>query len=243
DGLTDTSNFVISRAPAGALSGTLSTYTLSNVINPSTADVTVYVRIELFASADTSGPAFDQGAIAFSTNGKFSVGAFVPPFLAFCVGVTVASDCSSTSGSLVDFGELSPNSTSSTTTQFAGATNDPTGMQIFLNGQTMTSGNNVINALNSAASSSVGSSQFGINLRQNSQPSVGANRTGLGSINPDAGYGTSNQYKFNSGDRIARSTLPTEYNVFTVSYIANVPEDQPPGVYATTLLYTALVSF
>jgi hypothetical protein len=240
--LTTVSEFILTRPAAGTLS-TTNTYQLSGVINPSSVSTTAYVRISLYSSTDTTGIAFDRGATAFSTSGSFGTTVFVPPFLTFCVGVTVASDCSSTSGSLVNFGELTSSVTRTVTTQFAAATNSPTGLQVFLNGQTMTSGNNTIPQLPTATSSSTGTSQFGLNLVANSQPSLGASRSGIGTTVAVNGYGNTNQFKFNNGDVIARSTVSTNYNVFTVSYIANVSEDQAPGVYATTLLYTALVTF
>ena len=242
DGLSTSSSLVLSRSPSGTLS-TTNVFQFSNVVNPSASDSTFFVRISLYSSNNTSGSSFDQGAVAFSTSGRLGVGAYVPPFMIFCVGVTVGPNCSSATGSLVNFGELKTTATSTITTQFAGATNDPTGMQVFLNGQTMTSGNNTIPALGSTLSSSIGTSQFGVNLRSNSSPSVGASRTGVGTIYATSDYDSQNQFKFANGDLIARSTLSTDFNTFTVSYIVNVSEDQAPGVYATTLLYTAMASF
>ncbi len=241
-GLSTATTVILSRTPGGTLS-TINRYVLSSVVNPSALDATTFVRVSLYATTNATGPDFDRGAIAFSTSGRISIGGYVPPFLIFCVGVTVAPNCSSTNGSLVDFGELSRNNTSTATTQFAAATNDGTGLQVFLNGQTMTSGNNIIPPLSSSSLSNSGTSQFGINLRSNSSPSVGANLSGVGSTIPSSEYGASNQFKFSDGDLIARSTTSTDFNRFTVSYIANVSDGQAPGIYATTLVYTALASF
>lgn len=241
-GLTTNSTAILTRLPSAILPVN-STFVLSNIINPTSADTTFYVRISTYTTDDATGSATDQGAVAFSTSGGLSIGVFVPPYLTFCVGVTVGPSCSSSTGSLVDFGELSEFSTSTVTTQFAAATNDGLGLQVFLNGQTMTSGNNVIPALATQSNSIVGSSQFGLNLVSNSVPSVGANRTGSGTTFPNIGYSTSNQYRFVDGNLVARSTLPTDFNTFTVSYIVNVAEDQKPGFYASTLIYTAVASF
>jgi hypothetical protein len=242
DALSTATTLVISRTPGGTLS-TTNVYQFNNAVNPSAVNATYFVRISLYATNNATGSSFDQGSVAFSTSNEFSIGGFVPPFLTFCVGVTVALNCSSSNGSLVNFGELEPGRTSSVTTQFAAATNSPTGLQVFLNGQTLTSGNNVIPAIASRTASNAGSSQFGVNLRANSSPSIGANSSGPGTTQATTDYNTQNQYKFASGEVIARSALPTDYNLFTVSYIANVSEDQPAGVYATTLAYTALVTF
>jgi hypothetical protein len=107
----------------------------------------------------------------------------------------------------------------------------------------MTSGNNVIPAMSATSGSSVGAAQFGLNLRNNSDPSVGAEVSGSGTGSPATGYGTVNQFRFVSGERVAMSSLPSDFNRYTASYIVNIPEDQPPGVYSTTVSYSAVVSF
>jgi hypothetical protein len=241
-GVTNANTIVLTRA-ASVVPTLNSAYAFSNVVNPNLIDTTYYVRISMHASIDGTGASFDQGAVAFSINSGLTIGVFVPPFLTFCVGVTVSSNCSSATGNLVSFGELSDLSTSAATTQFAAATNDVLGLSVFMNGQTMTSGNNVIPGLSTRTVSQIGVSQFGINLVANSTPSIGSNRTGVGSTNATADYGASNQYKFANGNLIARSTIPTDFNVFTVSYITNVSNNQNPGVYASTLIYTAVASF
>ncbi len=241
-GFTTNSTIILTRVPSAILPVN-STFTFSNIINPSAADTTFYVRVSTYATTDGTGLSTDQGSVAFSTSGRLSIGVFVPPFLTFCVGVTVDLNCSSSNGSLVDFGEFSELSTSAITTQFSAATNDVLGLQIFLNGQTMTSGNNIIPGLDNRSASSIGTSQFGLNLVSNSVPSVGSNKSGAGTINALPNYAVSNQYIFTNGNLIARSTLPTDFNRFTVSYIVNVSENQNPGVYASTLIYTAVASF
>ncbi len=242
DASTTTNKLVISRTPSGTLS-TNNSYVVDNVLNPSVADRTYFVRISTYSSNDGSGAPTDRGSVAFVTSGSFNIGAYVPPFLIFCVGVTVAPDCSSATGNLVNFGVLDPNVPALATTQFAGATNDFSGYQVFVNGTTMTSGNNIIPALTSPAASAKGTSQFGMNLRLNSNPSVGSNPSGSGTTAIDSKYATPNQFVFGNGDLLVKSTTSTNFNVFTQSYLVNVSADQKAGVYATTLLYTALASF
>jgi hypothetical protein len=239
---TTANNITLSRVPVGTLS-TQNSYKFSNIVNPTTLSQTVFVRISLYATSDGTGISFDQGAVAFSTYGGISVGAYVPPFLLFCVGVTVGPNCSSATGNFVSFGQFTPSAASAVTTQFSAATNDSLGVQVFLNGQTLTSGNNIIPAMTTRATSSVGTSQFGINLRANTNPIVGSNPTGTGGLNPTADYNAVNQFKFQDGNVIARSTIPTEFRIHTVSYLTNVSSDQRPGVYAATLLYTAVALF
>src|SRR6266404_4877888 len=94
---TTVNKLVIKRV---ALVGSIitSTYNFSNITNPSTIGTTVFVRISTYSSTDGTGPLNDNGTVAFVTASHFTVGAFVPPFLKICVGVSVAPDCSSLSG-------------------------------------------------------------------------------------------------------------------------------------------------
>lgn len=203
----------------------------------------MYVRIAHYASIDLTGPRGDNGAVAFSISGGFNVGGYVPPYLIFCAAITVSLDCSSTNGSLISFGELLPTQTKASTSQFSGATNDPTGYSVSLTGQTMTAGNLVIPPLASNAGSIVGVSQFGINLRSNTVPAVGAEPSGAGTAFVNGAYNVPNQFRFVNGEQLVNSVLPTDYNLHTVSYIVNVSSSQQPGYYATTMTYIATAAF
>jgi hypothetical protein len=243
DGATTANRLVITRAPEAVVPGSAQ-YVFDNVANPSTARQSVFVRISTYNGTDpSSDPRVDEGAVVFSTSGTFSTQGFVPPYLTFCVGITVSNSCTAVSGSYINLGTLSSAQTRSARSQFSAATNDPTGYSIYIEGTTLTAGNFIIPALSNPAPSQTGVSQYGINLRANSNPSVGSNRTGIGSAVVMPAYNTVNNYKFTPGDLIARSTLPTEFNVFTVSYITNVNGNQPPGRYSSTLTYVAVAAF
>jgi len=243
DAIDTTANrLVLSRAPA-ASTATPSEYVITGFNNPSVPSSTEFIRIATYATADGSGSFTDNGSVAYATTNPFLVGAFVPPFLRFCVGITVASNCSSASGNSIDLGDLSASHASSAQSQFAAGTNDTSGFSIYSLGTTMTSGNNVIPQLNSPSPSIAGTSQFGINLRANSSPSVGQEPSGTGSAAPTANYATPNSYMFSDGDSIAASTLPTDFNRMTVAYLVNVSAGQSPGIYSTTLTYMAVVQF
>lgn len=233
---------VVSRPVSIGTSGN-SSYSFENVINPTTPAQTTYVRLATFATPDATGPITDYGAVTFATQDVFSVNAFVPPYLTFCTGVFVTLNCNSVTGNYVDIGEFGSNRTATGLMQFSGATNDPGGYTTYLNGITMTSGNNIIQPLSNNAASNTGSSQFGLNLRANSNPSFGLEPAGVGSSAPTAGYGTPNSYRFVNGEAITTTTLPTDFKIFTAAYIVNVPDSQPPGVYVTTITYTAIASF
>jgi hypothetical protein len=236
------SRLVISR-PLAAAAAVPSSYTFSNVVNPPGVNQTTYVRISTYASTQGTGSFIDNGSVAFSTVTNFAVGAFVPPFLKLCVGVTVAGDCSQTAGDSLDLGILSAQATRSATSQFAASTNDDTGCAVYLLGTTMTSGNNIIPGAGSQLANRPGTGEFGINLRQNSNPAVGADPSGVGTSVPAAGYDSPDSFSFVPGSQIANSPLSTDYNRMTVSYIANVSSGQPPGVYSTTLTYLASAQF
>ena len=239
---SDATDVVIKRPPA-SMADVASTYGFSGVVNPPLNNQTTYVRISTYLSTNASGSYTDRGAVAFSTNTNFEIGAYVPPFLNLCVGVTVASDCSQTQGDSLDLGVLSPQAVRAATSQFAASTNAATGYDLFVLGTTMTSGNNVITPLTNTATSRPGIAQFGINLRKNSSPNVGNEPSGTGTAVPSAGYGSPNLYSFVPGSQLSNSPLPTDYNQMTVSYIVNVPAGQAPGVYSTTLTYLASAQF
>lgn len=218
------------------------TYTFSNVINQSATNAPVYVRISTFASSDTSGPRTDEGAVLYSTASQVLIAGYVPPFLTFCTGVTVAVNCTSANGSFLNFGELSTTQTRFLSSEFSGATNDPGGFSTSLSGITMTSGSNVIPALTLAQPSQPGTSQFGMNLRANTLPAVGQEPQGLGTSNPLPPVDTPNLFAFNN-QVITNSTIPTDFRKFTASYIVNISSSQRPGVYNTTLTYIAVAAF
>ena len=218
-------------------------YLFTDVTNPDNPG-SYYVRIASFASLDATGPRIDEGGLAFSIQDPVNFTTFVPPVLLFCLGTSIPTNsCSSAVGNNIDFGEFSTASTAQGTTQMLAATNGVGGYDISISGTTMTSGNNTIPGLTTRTPSQQGASQFGINLRDNSVPNIGANVSGVGSGTPTTTYNTPNQYKFVNGEVVASSSNSTDINRFTSSYIVNVSPDQAPGVYSTTLTYIAFANF
>jgi hypothetical protein len=233
---------ILSRPPAASTAQPVS-YELAGVTNPS-GEGSYYARVQTFAAADASGPATDFGGLAFSINQVLSITAEVPPYLTFCTAVTIDSlDCASASGDYINFGELSFRRASRGQSQLLVATNAANGYAISASGPTLTSGNNIIQALTAPDVSRPGTSQFGINLRANVSPAVGADPNGLGSGSPTAGYAIPNFYRFLSGDTVAGSPVPDDYRRYTVSYVVNVPAGQPPGIYVSTFTYICLANF
>ncbi|MDB5164295.1 MAG: hypothetical protein JWS12_913 [Candidatus Saccharibacteria bacterium] len=240
---SSTSNkLVLSRIPVAAVAGSVS-YAFNGITNPTTLG-TYYVRLLTFASNDATGPPIDIGGIAMTTVQQLNISAEVPPYLEFCSAVIISSqDCSNTSGNFTDLGNLVPSNTGTMTSQFLGATNAIFGYNVYINGTTLTAGNNVIPALSTPAPSQKGNSQFGINLHANSAPPIGQALSGSGNASADASYNLANLFTFNDGDTLASTSGASDFNKFTVSYIVNVNTKQPPGQYVTTLTYICLASF
>jgi hypothetical protein len=242
DGSTTANDLLLTRVPAAATPQTV-TYNFSGVINPDTVG-SHFVRLLTYPTADGTGPSTEEAGIAFALTEDFNVVAFVPPYLDFCTGITItANSCLTATGDAIDFGILNESSTRTATSQFNAGTNGVGGVAITVIGTTMTSGIHTIDALDTRGPAATGTNQFGLNLRNNSSPNVGAEPTGPGSTAAVGDYGFVNQFAFNSGDLIANSPISTDYSTVTVSYIVNVDEDQNPGVYTSTLTYVATATF
>jgi hypothetical protein len=241
-GVSTSNRIVIGRVPAITSVGT-KFYEFTNIVNPSTPNQTVFVRISTYPTSDGTGPFTDNGGVAFSTSETLTVNAYVPPFLILCVGVVVQPSCSTVTGSNINLGELNRNSPTTATSQYGVATNDPLGYQTYSFGNTMTSGNNVIPQLATQTPSTPGSSQYGINIRANTNPLVGQNPAGAGSGVLSTQYDDSNLFKFQNGDLLASSTVSTDFNTYTISHLVNVSAAQPPGRYSTTLTVVGIASF
>lgn len=239
---SDANTVVLTKTP-GATAALPVSYTLGGIVNPNDISVTSFVRISVYPSDDATGGYSDNGSVAFQVVSGLGTQAYVPPYLTFCAAVSVALGCGNVDGSFIDLGELSSASTRTATTQFSGATNDFTGYTVFLLGTTMTSGNNIVNPMATPQGNATGVAQFGINLRDNSVPNVGQEVIGGGTLVPRPDYDNANLYKFVAGDPIAGSSISTDFDVATVTYVVNVPANQPAGVYTTTVTYMAVASF
>lgn len=239
---SNTNRIILSRLPVLVTTADVE-YIFNGIVNPSNAG-TFYIRLQTFSSDDATGTAVQAGGIALAVNELFNVSAEVPPFLRFCAGITIVNfDCATADSFLIDLGEFSQSLTRSAQSEMVAVTNAPSGFSISLSGTTLTSGTNVIQELSTQTASQAGTSQFGMNLRSNASPPVGAEPVGPGIAAVAAAYNSPNQYRFRAGDVVASSTGPNDYRKFTVSYIANVDAAQPPGIYATTITFICLANF
>lgn len=90
---------------------------------------------------------------------------------------------------------------------------------------------------NTPTPSTVGVEQFGMNLRANTVPStIGSDPVQIpdstfsfGQVSP--GYDTPNMYKYNKYDNIAFSNKSSGVTQYTITYIMNVSNLTPAGIY------------
>jgi hypothetical protein len=251
-------SYYLSRGSAFTMSSaTAVTYTIGDITNPTPLtglNMTFFVRITAYTSLDTTGAVLDKGTVAASVNAQIVLDGTMPESLVFCTGAAVFTtasvpDCSTVTTGTISFTSLfSPTATASATSQMAASTNAGSGYVITANGATLTSGSNTISPMNTAGVSNHGNSQFGLNLTTNTVDTVPtgviltpASNTTNYRGQPLTDYGTSDTYKFLSGDPIANSGNAvlggTDAQIYTVTYIANVPGSLPAGNYSTTLTY------
>lgn len=229
-------------APTGA-----QTVVFGNVQNPTTANQTFFARISTFSDASWATPV-DTGVVAASTATQITLSGTMDESLVFCTGTSITGqNCGTVTGSAVSLGTFSTSAPSSGSSVMAASTNGVSGYSITINGSTLTcstcAGSPTIAALGSQTASSVGTAQFGANLRSNATPAVGSDPSGTGSGTYTANYGTADQFRFVTGDSVASAAAATNANTYTVSYMANVPGNQPAGTYTATMTYIATATF
>ncbi len=254
----------LTRTAAAVASNTPVTYQLSNVTNPTTTNLTFFVRISTYELTDATGTATDTGTVAAATATQILIDGTMPESLVFCTGATIGltggvPDCATASAGAISFNQLfSPTDTATTTSQMAASTNAGAGYAISVNGPTLTSGANTISGMSPSGIGIRGISQFGLNLKANtiltSTVPVGIEVAPAGGAlggtfkgQSVGGYSTVDQFKFLSGDTVADSAFGgaggSDAQIFTASYIVNVPGSQPAGTYTTTLTYICTPSF
>jgi hypothetical protein len=138
-----------------------------------------------------------------------------------------------------DLGTLSSTQVRYDTAAFNAATNAQCGYAIQIYGSSLSSSSETITPLSSPAGPITGQEQFGFNLRQNSNPTVGNDPSG-GQGQAYTDYNTPNAYKFSSGDIIAQSSLASYFTNYTMSFITDISNLSNAGFYSTNL--TAVIT-
>ena len=249
-GINDFTSFVessntliLSRTPSPITPPLPVTLAFNNMVNPSLAGP-YYARLVAYSTTNGTGPSVDFGGLAFVITNGLAINSYVPPYITFCSGTVISTyDCSAASGNYINFGELSSSHSNQGDSQLLIATNAGNGYAIQVFGTVMTAGNNIIPAISSPAGSKPGTSQFGINLAANSVPAIGSNPNGPGSGLPTSNYYQPNKFQFVNNDVIAASPVSEDYRRYTISYLVNASNQQPPGIYVSTLTYVAAGSF
>lgn len=262
---TSANELYISRVAAASIAANqTASYRLSGVTNP-TNEETFFVRISTYASTDATGSPIDSGTVTAATAEQIDLTGTMPESLVFCTGETVSlnvsnvPDCSTATPGDISFNKLfSPTDTAIATSQMAASTNAGAGYAVTVNGPTMTSGSNTITAVGTADTSRKGVSQFGMNLKANTAAASSSFPGASAEVAPAAnatnyrgqaaiGYDTADTFKYTSGEVVANSYNGgpggTDAQIFTASYIVNVPGSQPAGTYTTTLTYICTPTF
>jgi hypothetical protein len=231
-------HLVLSRAP-GVVGNTPSTYTFTDVVNPTDSTKSFSIRLSDYASTDATGSLINLGSIVSQVATGIHLETQVPPILVFCVAQQVSQNCTDTSGgNYSDLGALSATNTLTATSQMAAGTNASGGFVITVNGPPMEAGTSVIDPLTTPKFSAPGNSQFGINLATNTTPAIGHDPDGdFANAVVAPNYAIPNKFMYQDGDIVASAPNVALVRRFTVSYIVNVPPDLRAGVYTTTLTY------
>jgi len=236
-----TNRIVLTRLPT-FISGTgNASYTLDNIRNPSITSEPFSIRLKSHASTNASGQQVDFGTVRGQITESVEIATQVPPMLIFCLAEEVENSCVSTNENYyAELGELNAGSTLKTQSQMAIGTNASGGFAITANGGPPSAGTNIIASSKSPTVSQPGTNQFGMNLVENTAPSIGNNPEGVWTnAVPSPDYNQTNRYTYNSGDVVASSPNVSLMKKFTVSYIINSEPNLRPGVYTTTIVYIA----
>lgn len=258
DVLDDAVNVTLAAAPSGATWGAVRTsatvITLTNGTTVVAGGSVIRIKIGTNATNQSTGVRqitnpTTNGAKTISMSGTFGdTGDIIVSILTddqVAVSGTVAESMTFTLGATsVALGALSSSAVTSGTHTVTLATNAASGLTLSYSGTTLTSGGNTITAMSTAAASSVGTEQFGINAKDNATPNVGAECSGTAPIAAAAtGYSTADSFKFVTGETVISSAGGINSTSCTISYIANILGSTEAGSYTTTLTYNATANF
>jgi hypothetical protein len=265
-------------APVAVTSDDNVVFTMTNVTNPSSVG-TFYARIMTFgteahaqgytvANPEDVGPMIDAGGIALSTADLITIQAKVQERITFCVHTTDdidldydQTDCSTLADPVVlgDVnGVLDPNLPSvSKEAKYNITTNASAGATIRMKGDTLSTGPYDIAEIGaSAASSSIGTEQFGMCTYRDTgsatglTPSAPYNNGNCSTATQGQGAGVAGtaQFAFDTnattgttstyGQAIAQKTAG-DWSTGILVFLGNVSNVTEPGIYTTTLDFIA----
>jgi hypothetical protein len=159
-------------------------------------------------------------------------------------------------GGTYDLGILSTGTAMTNAATFSVLAYQSSGYVVLLTGTPPAITGHTLAAMSSVAASSPGTEQFGINVVLNSNfcgagCNLGANpqqipSSSFGFGTWGTGYGTANQFRFNTttgNNVIAQSTSASGETLYTLSMIANISKLTPAGAYTGSIGLVAVATF
>lgn len=186
---------------------------------------------------DITGAFGDTGSVTVNilSDDQVSVSATVPQSLTFSISDnTIGFGNLSSSAARYATGDTTGSASETEAHNVIVGTNASNGYTMTVNGNTLTSGANTIDAIGgSNTASSVGSEQFGLRM----------NASG-GSGTVTAPYAASG-FAFTAGSatQIASASGASANTTYSTRYLANISSLTEAGAYAATLTYTATANF
>jgi hypothetical protein len=253
-----------SGATVGVARTSTTTLTINNGSTVISPGATIYVRIGTNALFQSTGSfqivnATTTGNKAIGVNGTFGdigtttlnfvtddtvqLSAIVSQSLTFTISSTSTYFGNLSSGSVKFASSTNTNGDTSTSSAhtLAVSSNAPSGYTITVKGATLTSQQNALNNIpaigGTAASSTPGTSQFGIRA-------TASGGTGFSVASP---YAFSTSYGYNAtattSATLATGSGATNTTTYSLFYIANVSGVQEAGTYTTGIEYVATANF
>lgn len=183
-----------------------------------------------------------QIAVVIVDDNQVVVGTTIDPYIALTVTGNIVT-LTKAGGGNPNFSSTGYNNGTANTLE--ARTNASSGYTLTYLGSTLTSPDlDTIDAMSVKGTSSAGSEQFGLNLKDNATPNTGAEPSG-GTGAPSGDYNTADQYKFvaDTITPMASAAGSTAATTYTVSYIANVSDTTEAGAYSTTITYVLTGNF
>ncbi|MBP6926442.1 MAG: hypothetical protein KBB70_01965 [Candidatus Pacebacteria bacterium] len=265
DVLDDGVNVTLAASPSGATWGAVRTsstvITLTNGTTPVVAASVVRIKIGTNATNQSTGVRqITNGSAGTSTlaiTGTFTdTGTISTPIIADdVVNITATVNQTITfavSDNTIGFGTLTAGAahyatgdTAGTTSDTAAhnvtvATNAANGYTITLQGATLTSGLNTIDAIGAtSAASSAGTEQFGIYATK----SGGVNGTITTRYSDSATPGFAYNATAGASDTLSTGTSSTATETYAIHYLANITATTEAGSYATNITYVGTGNF
>jgi hypothetical protein len=154
------------------------------------------------------------------------------------------------SAATLSLGTLTSSTVASASTTFSVSSYLSSGYVVTISGTTPTnnSTHHALTPMATAGPAIAGTEQFGINLRLNTSPAIGADPVQVPSSafsfgTPATAYNTVNYFKYVAGDTIAKSNSTSGETDYTMSMIADVATTTGGGSYNGRLVINVVPTF